>query len=189
MEITASAATRETTAKVLAQYKVADDTETRLVLRSKRIIALLAAAFVGSFGGVTTGVAFSNFYPPMNSSDLGTLWLGGGLGIAMLLLALTFLYFGLRRPDHIVAESHQKEILFDRRKNPARIPFQEIAEIAVRTENRSRRRERCIVHPVVVVTKDGAETRVDASSDVEAMIRLAAKLRRITGVTIGEEPV
>jgi len=189
MEITASAATRRTTAKVLAQYKVSEDSETRLVLRGRRIFGLLAAAFVGAFGGVTTGVAFSNFYPPMNSSDLGTLWLGGGLGIAMLLLALTFLYFGMRRPDHIVADSRQKEILFDRRKNPARIPFEEITEIAVRTENRSRRRERCIVHPVVVVTKDAAETRVDASSDVEAMIRLAAKLRRITGVPIRKEAV
>ena len=184
MEFTFSSQARRTTAKVLAQYKVAEETESRLVLQTKRIVALLAAAFVGLFGAVTTGVAFGAFYPPLDSSDLGTLWLGGGLGIAMLLLALMFLYGGLRRPDRIVADAHRREVLFERRKDPRRVSFDEIDEIAVRTEDRSRRRERCIVHPVVVVTKDGTEIQVDAASDIEEMIRLAAKLRRVTGVSL-----
>lgn len=185
MEITASSRVRTTTAKVLAQYKVAEETDTRLVLQGKRIVAFVAAAVLGTFGGVTAGVAFANSYPPLHSSDLGTLWLGGGLGIAMLLLALTSLYFGLRRPDRIVADSQRREVLFERRKSPGSISFAEIAEIAVRTEDRSRRRrERCIVHPVIVVAKDGAELEVDASSDIEEMIRLAAKLRRVTGVRL-----
>lgn len=185
MEITVSSGARAKTGKMLAQYKVAEENETRLVLHTKRIAAFIAAAVLGVFGGGITAVTFVNFYPPLHSSDLGTLWLGGGFGIVMLALALVFLYFGLRRPDRIVADAGQREIVFERRRKSARVPFHQIAEVVVRTKDRfPRRRERCIVHPVVVVATDGTELEVDASSNIEEMIRLAAKLRRITGVSL-----
>jgi hypothetical protein len=185
MQISTSTRSRSTRAKVLAQFRVAEESERGLVLQQRRLFSLLAAAFTGTFGALVTGAA-THFYPPRGRDDLGTLLLGGGFGVTLLALAAMFLYFGLRRPDRIVVDASKNEVRFERRRNPLRLPFDQLKEVAVRTENRSRRRELCIVHPVVLVTPDGRELQVDAASDVEAMIALAARLRRATGLALPE---
>lgn len=183
MSVSMTVGRRKRKARVFSQFKVAQETEDCLVLETKRITALLAAAFLGTFGGIVTAAA-SHFYPPLDRNDLGTLLLGGGLGVVLLALALMFLYFGLRRPDRIVVDRGAREIRFERRRDSQTLPFDLLAEVSVRTENRSRGRERCIVHPVVLVTRDARELQVDAASDIEAMIALAAKLRRATGIPL-----
>jgi hypothetical protein len=186
MSVTMTVGRRTNTARVLSQFKVAEGTGERLVLQSKRIGALLAAAFLGTFGGIVTA-ATSHFYPPLDRNDLGTLLVGGVFGVVPLALALMFLYFGLRRPERIVVDPGARQVRFERRRDPLTLPFDLLAEVCVRTENRSRARERCIVHPVVLVTRDGREFQVDAASDVEQMIALAAKLRHATGIPPAEE--
>lgn len=182
LSITAGARTK--TAKMLCRFKISEETQDRLVLQAKRITALLAAAFVGIFGGIFAGVAGSHFYPPRDQDELWVLLIGGGLGVVLLALALMFLYFGLRRPDRIVLDARRREARFERRRDPLSLLFDLLAGVEVRTENRSRARERCIVHPVVLVTRDGGELEIDAASDIEEMIRLAAKLRGVTGLAL-----
>lgn len=186
MSISVTSGTRTSVAKVLSQYRIEEKTDERLVLQTKRTVALVAAALLGLFGGAVAA-ATSHFYPPMHQDDKWTLLLGGGIGVLALALAVLFLYFGLRKQDRIILDAQQKEIRFARRRVPAVVPFELIEEVVVRTENRSRRRERCIVHPVVLVIRDGRELEIDAASDIEEMIRLAADVRRVTGVALPEE--
>lgn len=188
MSISITAGTGRKTARVLSQYRVVQEAPDRLVMQTKRIAALLAAAFVGTFGGVVTAAA-ARFYPPVHEEDVGTLALGGGLGVVLLVLAVMFLYFSLRKPDRILVDAERREVRFERRRDPMTLPFDLLAEVALRTEDRSRPRERCVVHPVVLVTRDGRELQVDAASDIEQMIALAAKLRNVTGLGLRKDRV
>lgn len=167
--------------RVLAQFRLVRETEQILVLQQRRLFSFLAAAFTGTIGAVVVAAA-AHFYPPRDRDDVATLLLAGVLSVLLLALAAMFLYFGLRRPDRIVVDVSRREIRFERRRHPSTVSFDLLKEVSLRTEKRSRGRERSIVHPVVLVTADGRELLVDAASDVEAMIVLAAKLRRATGL-------
>jgi len=166
--------------------KAAAETESRLELQKKRSVAFAAAAFLGVFGGVFTGAAW-HFYRPYRTPP--QVFMVGGLGAALLALALLMAYFGLRRQDRIVVDGAAREIVFDRRRNPLRLPFDRITEVKVGTEDRSRGRGRLVVHTVVLVADGGETIEVDAASDPEQMIRLAAKLRRILGKPLAHRAV
>lgn len=185
MRLSATSGSRRRAAILLASFKVAAETESRLELQTKRVVAFAAAAFLGVFGGVFTGAAW-HFYRPYRTPP--QVFMVGGLGAILLALALLMLYFGLRRPDRIVIDGATREIAFDRRRNPLRLSFDRIKEVKVETENRSRRRERLIVRSVKLVTDGGETIEVDAGSDSEEMIQLAAKLRRVLGKPLPDQP-
>ncbi len=165
--------------RLFSRFKVAGETDDLLVLQRKRIAALLAAAFAGVFGGVFAGVAL-HFYP--GREDVIQVQLVGILGGVLLAVALMFLYFGLRRPDRIVCDRRGRQVRFEStRKSKRRVlGFDELERVELAPELRRMGAERVRVHVVRLHTRSEEAIEVDVATDLEEMIRLAARLRRVT---------
>ncbi|MDH3467568.1 MAG: hypothetical protein OES26_16955 [Gammaproteobacteria bacterium] len=186
MEVTVGTA-RSRKGILVASMKLVEQNESRLVLHSKRLSAWIAAAVTGAMSSLFI-YAFLHFYRQDPHEWIAHL-IVGGLGVVLAGLTVMFLYFGIRRPDRIDVDAGRETVEFDRRRDSAEILFSDVSKIDLRSEDRSRRRrERCLVHPVVLVTRDGREFEIDAASNLEQMIKLAASLRQVIGLPPANDP-
>jgi hypothetical protein len=173
---------QKTVTRVASLYKIEEDTSDRLVLRAKKIGALIGGILLLFFGLIMVWATYAVF---TKEDSFGAAILPGVFALLFLAGGVALLRSGLRNKDRIIFDRQAGEVRFDktRQKDSFSIPFGEIEKLKLQLEDRSfDSKEVKVVFKVLIVTKSGDEIKVDEAFKADEMTILATKAASICGV-------
>jgi len=172
----------KTVSRLAALYKIEEDTPDRLVLRSKKIGAVVAGILLLLFGLIMTWGTYAVF---TKEDSLGAAILPGVFALLLLAGGVGLLRSGFRNQDRIVFDRPAGEVRFEKtkKKDSFSVPFSEIEKFKLLFEDRSfSSKEVKVVFKLLIITKSGDEIKVDEATKPSEMTALAVKAASICGV-------
>jgi len=170
-------------------YKIEEETADRLVLRGKKIFHILGGAFLVIMGGIfvyaSTTVKNKASAGAVAVLILGMLILVGGIALVRV---------GLVKKNRIIFDQNVRVVNFSvwPRSLQAIVPFDSIDSVDMEivekihqrtsSEGQRRRDEKFHVYQVNLVEKIGNKRKIDESTNVDNMLKLATKVAQRCGV-------
>jgi len=176
---------KTTVRRQAALYKIEQDSPDRLVLRAKKIGAIVGGIFLTVFGLILGWGA----YALIDKRTYGGAVVAGVIGLLFLAGGVALLRSGIRNRDRIVFDRSTGEVRFEMTKEKDRhtIPFSDIEKFKLRFEDKSfSSKDIQVVFKFVIMTKSGDEIKVDEAFKADEMKALAAKASQLCGVPFDE---
>lgn len=172
----------KTVSRVAALYKIEEETSDRLVLRAKKIGAVVGGILLTVFGLIMVWGAYALV---RSKNPIGIAVFAGILALLFLAGGVALLRSGLRNQNRIIFDRQAGEVRFEKtkQKDSFSIPFSEIEKLKLVFEDRSfSSKEVEVVFKLLIVTRSGDEIKVDEAFKAAEMTTLGAKAASICGV-------
>ena len=168
-----------------AMYKIEEETADRLVLRGKKIFYILGGAFLVIMGGIfvyaSTTVENKASFGAVAIAILGMLILVGGIALVRV---------GIFKKNRIIFDQNVRVANFSvwPRSLQAIIPYDSIDSVdmeiieKIHRDSQRHRDERYHVYQVNLVEKSGNKRKIDNSTNVDKMLKLATLVAQRCGV-------
>jgi hypothetical protein len=168
-----------------AMYKIEEETDERLVLRGKKIFHILGGAFLVIMGGIFVFASTT----VNNKASAGAIALAI-LGMLILLAGIALVSVGTVKKNRIIFDQNVRVANFGvwPRSLQAIIPYDSIDSIDIEIiekishDSQRHRDERYVVYQVNIVEKSSNKRKIDESTNVDKMLKLATKVAQRCGV-------
>jgi hypothetical protein len=172
--------------KKASLYKIEEETDDRLVLRSKKIWLFFGAAMLIVFGVFILYALLSQ--TSWRSGKFGII-AGGIIGLLILIGGIAILVRGIKNKDRIIFDRKTAEVNFAYTKESRRysIPFKNIDSVSLESEMKestsrdsdgTTRRQTFIVYQPTLHDRDGKAHKIDESTNMGKMLELCTKIAR-----------
>ena len=167
-----------------SRYKIEEETDGRLVLRSKKMWLFFGAAILIVFAVVIFYVLLSQ--TSWRSDKFGII-AGGIIGLLILIGGIAILVRGIKNKDRIIFDRNAAEVNFAYTKESRRysIPYENIDSCSLETEKKEStsrdsdgrtRYQTYIVYQPTLHDKDGKAHKIDESTNRGKMLELCTKI-------------
>lgn len=172
----------KTVTRQAALYRIEEETPDRLVLRAKKIGAVVGGIMLLIFGLIMAGGSWALV---RSRESIGVVLIAAVLALLLLAGGVGLLRSGLRNKDRIIFDHGAGEVRFDKTKakDSFSLPFSEIDKFKLVIEDKSfSSKEVNVVFKLLILTKTGDEIKVDEAFNADQMTALAAKAAGLCGV-------